>query len=42
MPRIYRNVGPSANKAAAPVKETKASEKKSETPKSSEEKGGGQ
>ena len=42
MPRIYKEARPSANKAANPVKETKASEKKSETQKSSEEKGGGQ
>ena len=42
MPRIYKPVGPSTNKAAAPVKETKTPEKKSETPKSNEEKGGGQ
>ncbi|GHU57281.1 hypothetical protein AGMMS49975_22530 [Clostridia bacterium] len=27
MPRIYKPVGPSSNKAAAPVKETKASPK---------------
>ena len=42
MPRIYKDVGPSANKAATPVKEIKTSEKKSETLKSNEDKSGGQ
>ena len=42
MPRIYKPVKPSANKAAKPVTETKASEKKSETPKSDDKKDGGQ
>lgn len=42
MPRIYKHIGPSANKAATPVKETKTTEKKSETQKSNEERGGGQ
>lgn len=41
MPRIYKPIGPSTNKAADPVKETKAPEKKPEAPKSDEKKGGG-
>lgn len=42
MPRIYKPVGPSTNKAANPVKETKG-DKKPEAPKSEDnKKGGGQ
>lgn len=43
MPRIYKPVRPSANKAIAPVKETKNSEnKQSEIQKSDDKKNGEQ
>lgn len=38
MPRIYKPVKPSANKAVNPVTETKDSEKKSESQKSNDKK----
>lgn len=44
MPRIYKPVGPSTNKAVNPVKETKTAQppKEEKSQKADEKKGGGQ